>query len=87
VAAVGIDEEQALGGFDDELRLGLPFLLRRERGPWVTWREIREADMYGWFAYAYNVTTGEERKSSIDYHSLWRLRDCGLPTPASGGDS
>ncbi|NMC69904.1 MAG: hypothetical protein GYA57_07545 [Myxococcales bacterium] len=29
--------------------------------PWVTWRDIRQENAYNWWAYAYNIETGEER--------------------------
>lgn len=29
--------------------------------PWVTWRDIRQANAYNWWPYAYNIETGEER--------------------------
>lgn len=34
------------------------------RYPWITWRDVREANLYRWLAYAYNVETGEERNLS-----------------------
>jgi hypothetical protein len=36
------------------------------RYPWITWRDVREANLYRWLAYAYNVETGEERNLSVD---------------------
>jgi hypothetical protein len=29
--------------------------------PWITWRDVREANWYAWVPYAYNIETGEER--------------------------
>jgi hypothetical protein len=29
--------------------------------PWITWRDIRQANAYRWLPYAYNMETGEER--------------------------
>lgn len=34
--------------------------------PWVTWRDIRQENAYNWWAYAYNIETGEERNLSRD---------------------
>lgn len=34
--------------------------------PWVTWRDVRQVNVYRWLAYAYNIETGEERNLSRD---------------------
>ncbi|MBN1769697.1 MAG: hypothetical protein JXB32_00430 [Deltaproteobacteria bacterium] len=41
--------------------------------PWITWRDIRQANAYRWLAYAYNVETGEERNLSRnpDSGAIW----------------
>jgi hypothetical protein len=36
------------------------------RHPWVVWRDVREADRYGWNVLAVNVETGEKRNLTAD---------------------